>query len=190
MSGRSLPMPRLLGWLGYKDQSPFLAYLLSGALKSTAIGTILLLQFRRVFPQKGRCTHQPAELATLREHSKARGSMREQRDIATRLRPEDPPGGTYWSSVGVPTLLALLARMQPGRRSSGHWRGCRCLVSQCLRSLACQLTSYSVIGSAGLALSIACKLPILQSSSYSRRSGVLTSRSAFNKPTPKSHPAC
>lgn len=43
-------MPRLWGWLGYIEQSPFLAYFLSGALKSTAIGTILLLQFRRVFP--------------------------------------------------------------------------------------------------------------------------------------------
>jgi len=32
--------------------APFLAYLLSGALKSTAMSTNLLLQFRRIFPQK------------------------------------------------------------------------------------------------------------------------------------------
>jgi hypothetical protein len=116
--------------------------------------------------------------------------MRERRDIATRLRPEDPPGGDVLVIRGALTLPALLARMQPGRRSSGHWRGCRCLVSQCLRSLACRLTSYSVIGSAGLALSIACKLPTLKSSSYSRRSGVLTSRSAFSEPTRRSYLAC
>ena len=46
-------MPRPFGWLGCIEQSPFLPYLLSGALRSTAIGAILLLQFRRIFPQKG-----------------------------------------------------------------------------------------------------------------------------------------
>jgi hypothetical protein len=47
-------MPRAF-WLArmHTEQSPFLPYLLSGALKSTAIGTIPLLQFRRIFPQKG-----------------------------------------------------------------------------------------------------------------------------------------
>jgi len=116
--------------------------------------------------------------------------MRERRDIATRLRPEDPPGGDVLVIRGGPDTTGTLG--QDAARTAEFWalEGVPLLGISVFAVLGMPLDQLLRDRSAGLALSIACKLPTLKSSSYSRRSGVLTSRSAFSKPTPRSYPAC
>ncbi len=117
--------------------------------------------------------------------------MRERRDIATRLRPEDPPGGDVLVIRGGPDTTGTLG--QDAARTAEFWalEGVPLLgisvfavlgmpLDQLLRD---RFSRFSVIHPL-------CKLPTLKSSSYSRRSGVLTSRSAFSKPTRRSYLAC